>query len=161
MYHRRRSRKICSVDTYPELFYLAQKKNRDSGWLLSHSSTGVPVTFPTAVPLYISAAVAASVTAAITAAAQTSSAAAEIAQQVCDTELHTAAAVKPSRIAVHALSLLIPAASVLKTLKEHLILGVLRVKPYRLLRIAPGRSHCCPRRNWPKRCKNTRVRSSP
>src|SRR5699024_4698808 len=103
-----------------------------------HSSTGVPVTFPTAVPLYISAAVAASVTAAITAAAQASSAAAEIAQQVCDTELHTAAAVKASRIAVHALSLLIPAASVLQTLKEHLILGVLRVKPYRFLCMLQG-----------------------
>ena len=30
---------------------------------------------------------------------------------------------------------------------------------------APGRSHCCPRRNWPKRCKNTierfRIMSAP
>lgn len=85
--------------------------------------------------LYVRSAAVAPVTASITAAAQASPSAAEIAQKVGETELHAAAAVKCPGITVGTLALLIPAAAVLQTLEQHLILHVLRIKTDRFFRV--------------------------
>ena len=85
-------------------------------------------------------AVAAAIAASVTAAAESASAAAQITQEICHAQLHTAAAVKGYGIAVHALSLLIPGTAVLKSLEQHLLLHILRIKADRFFRMLK-RSH--------------------
>ena len=81
-------------------------------------------------------------------------------QEICHAQLHTAAAVKGYGIAVHALSLLIPGTAVLKSLEQHLILHILRIKADRFFRMLKRRSHYFPALNSPKHCKNTTARPS-
>ena len=78
---------------------------------------------------YISAPISAS------AAAQPAATAAQITEQICNTEFHAQIAAARPRISIHALPLLIPGTAALQALQQHLVLHILRLQPYGFLRM--------------------------